>query len=291
MRNSISNKSTNNNQSFNFSNATNLSNKNVSLSAHTSKLSMTTIAPQFSYPSSMVPFLTPKHSQTVNLGNFNSNKSFQNIPQKNLNKHFTNLKKNNQLQMSALYKAPQTQLKQNKFKKPNSENSALMEKLKGLMEERDSLEKESEKNENPILKNDSKLNINNINDTFENPDLEPKFLEVKIKTSDGDYKVFEYHRGEDLLKRANLFCEENKISEKLVKPICYAVNHAFDSVRSVLVSKIVDVENLNLAFKEYNDYLGVSEEESTICNLSTLSCPTVCDKEPDSEKNRLNKSL
>ncbi len=282
------------------------SNAGVSFSAQSAKVAMPKMNGHFVFPQTMLPaaHFTPKNVQMMNLnhnftamnsnnlyaslanqsGNQKNPPTFNPIPVRDLNPDFAALKGNNQLQMSSLYKAPP--LKQSKMKMTRSDKTLVIDKIRTMMEVKS---KEEE------YTMEDKM-IPPLNDVKEERLVDyPDVLEVKIKTGEGELKVFKFSTGDDLIKTATSFCEEHKISSQLINPICVAVTNAFESVRSVLISKVEDVENLDRAFKEYNELVQKSfcedEETNVLSDLSTLSCLTVFDYEVDEEDTRLNKSL
>ena len=84
-----------------------------------------------------------------------------------------------------------------------------------------------------------KCYYNKFNTPSENSNNEnTTILMVKIKVSEGDYRVFQLKKFDDLIVSLQKFCELNGIKEDMVKPIVFKIFSAVNKVYSVMNNKV-----------------------------------------------------
>ena len=91
---------------------------------------------------------------------------------------------------------------------------------------------------------------NNINPIFENTEI----LSINIKISEDKYSTFKLRRYDDLFNVVKLFCEINKIDEKLIKPIIIKVLSCLNSIYKIMNCNLLknDINILNEIKRIYN---------------------------------------
>ena len=90
---------------------------------------------------------------------------------------------------------------------------------------------------------------NNINPIFENTEI----LSINIKISEDKYSTFKLRRYDDLFNVVKLFCEINKIDEKLIKPIIIKVLSCLNSIYKIMNCNLLknDINILNEIKRTY----------------------------------------
>jgi hypothetical protein len=90
---------------------------------------------------------------------------------------------------------------------------------------------------------------NNINPILENTEI----LSIKIKISEDKYSTFKLRRYDDLFNVVKLFCEINKIDEKLIKPIIIKVLSCLNSIYKIMNCNLLknDINILNEIKRTY----------------------------------------
>ena len=90
---------------------------------------------------------------------------------------------------------------------------------------------------------------NNINPILENTEI----LSINIKISEDKYSTFKLRRYDDLFNVVKLFCEINKIDEKLIKPIIIKVLSCLNSIYKIMNCNLLknDINILNEIKRTY----------------------------------------
>lgn len=97
----------------------------------------------------------------------------------------------------------------------------------------------------------------------EKPKENTDILEIVVKTSEKDVKVFKIRRFDDMFNTVKVFCEINKMDGKLIKPFIIYIIKALNSIYGIynLQLKNDEIEFLNDLKKQFIEEYGLDLED------------------------------
>jgi hypothetical protein len=239
-------------------------------------------------------------SMNTNVNSINRNNLFQlNSNYNNERRGKNNIRgfKNNNNNNNNFFNPSKTSGKfiQNKPKSTKSDQS-LNYNLQNLQNKlmRTAEEKECNKLEklNSFIRQHSEiLNTTDIS----NDNRDNSLMVVKIKTQDGVNEI-QISKNDNVSVVATLFCKENSIDERFIKPICQMINKALASLQDILFNNDMidsEIDTLSQVMEKYSRVGEDSQSTNDDEYFTNISCFTSMgdNRRNDCDEEILNKTL